>query len=320
MKICVYGASKKERPYFEEARARWGLQLELHEEKPCLESAHLARGCTCVSILSIPAPAPLLDAWHALGVRFLSTRTVGMDHIDLAHAKAIGMRVDNITYAPQTVADYTIMLILMSLRRVKRIEQKFARRDFSFDGVYGRNLEGRTVGVIGCGAIGTMLIRHLSGFGCRFLMYSRHEKEELRPYGRFVDLDTLLAQSDVVTLHLTLNAQTRHIIAAPQLARMKPDAVLVNTARGALIDTEALIAALREKRIGAAALDVLEQETGLYYYDCSKGPFSFPYLEELERFDNVILTPHLAWLSEEATAEMVFRSMESCRRFMNGGN
>ena len=173
--------------------------------------------------------------------------------------------------------------------------------------------------MVGCGAIGSMLIRHLSGFGCRFLMYSRQEKEELRPYGNFVDLDTLLSGSDVVTLHLTLNAQTRHIIGAPQLQRMKRDAILVNTARGGLIDTQALIQALRRQQIGGAALDVLEQESGWYYHDCSAIPLAFPELEELERFDNVILTPHLAWLSEEATAEMVYRSMESCRRFMNGG-
>lgn len=319
MKICVYGVSDKERPCFEEARREMGLQVELHREDPSLASAHLAQGCTCVSILSIPAPSALLDAWQAMGVRFLSTRTVGMDHIDLAHARAIGMAVDNITYAPQTVADYTIMLILMAMRQMKRVHQKFVRRDFSFAGVYGRNLEGRTVGVVGCGAIGSMLIRHLSGFGCRFLMYSRQEKEELRPYGSFVDLDTLLSGSDVVTLHLTLNAQTRHIIGAPQLQRMKRDAILVNTARGGLIDTQALIQALRRQQIGGAALDVLEQESGWYYHDCSAIPLAFPELEELERFDNVILTPHLAWLSEEATAEMVYRSMENCRRFMNGG-
>lgn len=163
MKICVYGVSDKERPCFEEAGREMGLQVELHREDPSLASAHLAQGCTCVSILSIPAPAALLDAWQAMGVRFLSTRTVGMDHIDLAHARAIGMAVDNITYAPQTVADYTIMLILMAMRQMKRVHQKFVRRDFSFAGVYGRNLEGRTVGVVGCGAIGSMLIRHLSG-------------------------------------------------------------------------------------------------------------------------------------------------------------
>ena len=324
MKICVYGVSDKERPCFEKARREMGLQVELHREDPSLASAHLAQGCTCVSILSIPAPAALLDAWQAMGVRFLSPRPVGMGRIGLAHARAIGRAVDNITYAPQTVADYTIMLILMAMRQMKRVHQKFVRRDFSFAGVYGRNLEGRTVGVVGCGAIGSMLIRHLSGFGCRILANDVYQNDAVRQYAEYVDLDTLYRESDIITIHTPLLPETTGMINREALAKMKDGVVLIDNARGELVDIDAIIEGVETEKIGALFMDAFPGETGIIHVphndDIIKTP-GMPYfkLKYLRSFVNVYHTPHMAFFTEEAAESMARYDIDSIPELLPNG-
>ena len=180
---------------------------------PTLENASLAAGCIGVSILGQGCiDAALLDAYHALGIRYLSTRTIGYDHIDLDHARSIGLRVCSASYAPNGVADFTVMMILMCLRHYKQALWRGQVNDFSLTGLQGREMKDLTIGIIGTGRIGAQVARNLSGFGCRILAYDLRHNPAVEPQVTYVDFDTLLAQSDVITLHMPLLDSNRHII------------------------------------------------------------------------------------------------------------
>lgn len=318
MKVFVYGFREEERVYFEECAKRYGIAYAACSKRPTLENAHLACGYPCISILSTPCDAALIESFRRKGVRFISTRTIGYDHIDLAAAKKVGMGIGNANYAPESVADYTIMLILMTLRKMKLIMKSTELQDYSFESVQGRNLKGKIVGVIGCGNIGTTLIRHLAGFECDILAYNRHIKPELLPYAQFCDLATLLKKSDIITLHLPLHEETYHIINQERIAMMKDGVILINTARGALIDNEALIKGIEKGKIQGAAFDVVEGETGIYYQKQKGRVLPSREMLLLNSYPNVILSPHMAFLTDDSNRDMVYHSMESCLAFMEG--
>lgn len=318
MKVFVYGYRKEEAAYFSACAKAMQLEIGTCAQRPTLENAQFCQGYECISVLSTPIDAALLQKLQEVGVRFLSTRTVGYDHIDLAYARKIGIHIGNATYASESVADYTIMLILMALRKMKLILQSAVSQDYSFDAVLGSNLKGKTLGVIGTGAIGQTLIRHIAGFGCRILAYNPHPRKEMEQYVTYVDLNTLYQNSDIITLHVPLNDATYHLLNEAAFARMKPGVIIVNTARGPLIDNTALIAAIESGKVGAAALDVVEGETGIYY-NRRKGKILKQHdMAVLNSFPNVLLTPHLAFLTDDSYRDMVTHSMKSCYLFMHG--
>lgn len=318
MKIFVYGYRNEEASYFQQCQKDFDLQLGYCYDKATLENAHLAQGYSCISILSTPMPKELIARFYQLGVRYISTRTVGYDHIDIEASKQIGMHVGNATYAPESVADYTIMLILMSLRKMKLIMKSAEVQDYSFDGVQGRNLKGKTLGVIGTGNIGQTLIRHIVGFDCKILAYNRHIKEEISDLVTYVDLDTLYKESDIITLHLPLTKENWHMIDRTAINKMKDGVLIINTSRGSLIDNEALIDAIETGKVAGAALDVVEGETGIYYNDKKATVLPQRNMAILNAFPNVILSPHMAFLTDDSNKDMVYHSMESCVAFMKG--
>lgn len=319
MDVFVYGCDKKEEPYIAWCRNHLHLAIESTPHRVTLDNVMDCKGASCISVLSTPLPAPVLEALYQIGVRFISTRTIGYDHIDLAACRRLGLHVSNVSYAAESVADYTIMLVLMSMRKMKLIMKSAEVQDYSFTQVTGRNLKERSVGVIGTGSIGTTFIQHLHGFGCRIYAYSRHPREELKDIVTYTDLDTLLQHSDVISLHLPLNEDTYHMIDADAISKMKDGVVLVNTARGGLIDNQALIAGLETGKIGAAALDVVEGESGIYYSSQKGKVLAAREMAILNSYPNVILSPHMAFLTEESTRDMVLHSMESCHAFLNEG-
>lgn len=252
---------------------------------------------------------PDLSALQKAGVRYLCTRSIGYDHIDIPDAGKLGITVENVTYPPDGVADYTLMLILMALRSAKSTLQHVENHDFRLPPVRGKELQRLTVGVVGAGHIGRAVIQRLRAFGCHILIY------DINVTADNVPLQELLTQSDVVTLHVPLNTATRHMIGKKQLAAMKQDAILVNTARGALVDTEALIAALESHRLGGAALDVLEEEEKAFYSDCSGKPLSHPFLSKLQEMPNVIVTPHTAYYTRHVLYDTVKKTLLNCITF-----
>lgn len=319
MKIFFYTLRPwDERPCAERLAAETGIAFDGCEAYPTLENAALAAGCDAVSMTPCDMGPDMVRRFHELGVKYLCCRSIGYDHVDRQTARELGMRVSNVDYPPRGVANFAIMLMMMSLRRVGHILKRGEVQDYSLQGKIGRDLSGCTVGVIGTGHIGRTVLEHLSGFGCRLLAYDLYPSQEAARWAEYVDFDTLCAESDVITLHTNATAQNHHLIDEAALAKMKNGVVIVNTARGSLIDSGALIAALESGRVGAAALDVLENENGLYYYNRAGDPIANPELALLRSFPNVLLTCHTAFYTDEDVESMVRGVFESAAAFAQG--
>ncbi|MDM8163146.1 D-isomer specific 2-hydroxyacid dehydrogenase family protein [Collinsella intestinalis] len=311
------------RPYDElgfmkELSQELGFEFGWTTEYPSLENAHLAEGATALSILTNPMTPELLDRYHDMGIRAIATRSIGYDHIDLTHAHNLGMRIGHAAYPPEGVANYAIMLMMMGLRRVKFILNQTAVQDFSLEGKLGRDISSCTVGVVGTGAIGACVIRHLTGFGCRILAADPYPKDELRDIATYVDLDTLLAESDVVTLHTPALPENIHMIGRNEFALMRPGTVLVNAGRGSLVDTAAMIDALESGHLGGAALDTIEHEDNLYYLDKSREILPNRDRALLMSFPNVIVSPHMAFYTHDDVQGMVYNSTKALLAFNRG--
>lgn len=314
MKLFVYGFREEERVYFDRYCEQYQISYNYCDERPMLDNAHLSKGYPCISILSTTINQTIIEEFAKNGVQFISTRTIGFEHIDQQATRLHHIRFGNVQYGAETVANYTVMLMMMALRKVKLIMQQAHVQNYSFAGLLGTNLHGKTIGIIGCGAIAQMLIHNLAGFDCKILVYSR--REHVISNVTFVSLDTLCKQSDVISLHLPLNEETHHILGEKEFSMMKQGVVVINTARGGLIDSNALIYAVEQHIVGAAALDVIEGEGGIYYNDCKAKIIPHHEMAILNSFPNVLLMPHMAWLSEEAVGEMVECSVKSCYAFM----
>lgn len=313
MKIFVYSYREfDEAEYFQKFSEEYNVELGVCTDAPTLENAHLAQGYEYVSIITSKIDRELMEKFHKMGVKMISTRTIGYDHVDTEAAKELGIHVSNVSYSPECVADYTIMLILMSIRKMKRIMQRAEINDFSLPGIQGRELPNFKVGVLGTGRIGQAVIRDLSGFGCEIYAYDKYETETVKEYARYADLDTIYRECDLITLHMPLLEDNFHLIDEEAISRMKDGVVIVNTARGGLIDTKALIRGIESGRIGAAGLDVIEDELGMYYYDRKSDVLSKQDLYILRGFPNVIVTPHMAFYTDQAVSDMVKHSIESC--------
>ncbi len=318
MKVLAYSCRPDEKDFFNQFAQKHGIEITLSEQDPEPETVELARGFDCISIITTAIDARLLQQFYQAGVRFISTRTAGYDHIDIKAAHKLGFKVSHVQYSASSVADYAIMLMLMLTRKIKTIFEQTNIQDYSLDALRGRELPHMTVGVAGTGKIGHTVIRHLSGFGCRLLAYDLYENEETKKYAPYVPLETLLAESDVLTLHMPSTAKNSHFINKDTIAAMKNGALLVNTARGSLVHTGDLIEAIRQKKLGGAALDVLEREEGIFYNDLTGQVVDVPELALLQSFPNVIVTPHIAFYTDQAVADMVEGSIMSCATFMQG--
>lgn len=318
MKILVYSYRADETIFIEKFSEKYQIEVKLCKEAPSIENAQLAAGFECISIITTPINEQLLERFYQLGVRFISTRTIGYDHIDVKKAKALGMHIGNVTYSPNSVADYTVMMILMSIRKMKAILDRSSVQDYSLKTFQGRQVHNLTVGVIGTGKIGQRVIKQLSGFECKLLAYDLYENEEVKQHAIYVTLESLLRNSDVITLHMPSTQDNYHIINKSSIDKMKNDVFIINTARGSLIDTDALIDAIESKKIGGAALDVIENESAIYYKDLKNEIIANRQLAILKSFPNVILTPHMAFYTDQAVSDMVENSFLSCVLFDEG--
>lgn len=319
MKMYVYSMRETdELPYFERFCRENDVEYAYTTQTPCMENLSLAAGYDIVNIITTVINTEMIDKWHELGVRCIATRTIGYDHIDYNYAKSLGMGVIHITYSPASVADYAIMMMLMGCRRIPYIMQKAQIQDYTLDGEIGIELPDATVGVIGTGRIGRTLIRHLSGFGCRLLAYDIYESDEVRDYAQYTDLDTIFRECDIITLHAPATQDNYHMIDAAAIEKMKRGVILINCARGSLIDTQALIDGIETGKVGFAGLDVIEQESGLYYFNRMGEPLNNPQLAILRSYANVLVTPHTAFYTEQAISDMVENSIVCAKAYING--
>lgn len=306
MKICAYEVREDEKKDFARMAEKLQVEIELHDEIPGPDTAALAEGCEGVTMLGMgKIDKELLDMWKSMSVQCISTRTIGYNHIDTDYAKEIGMQVCNAAYPPSGVAEFTLMLMLMCLRNYKQSLWRGQVNDFALQGLQGKEIGSMTVGVIGTGKIGAQVIKYLTGFGCRILAYDMYPNVALKDVVEYVELDELFAKADMITLHTPLLDSTYHLVNAETIAKMKDGVVLINCARGELMDTTALIEGIESGKIGALGLDVVEGERGIAHEDHRIDILSNQQMAYLRQFRNVTMTPHMAFYTDVAVSHMV---------------
>lgn len=317
MKIFAYCLREfDEKPMFDRLAGEFGAQYGYSAAYPEPDNVSLAQGYDAVSCTPCNMGADMLQRFYDVGVRYVATRSIGYDHIDLEKARQLGMGVCRVSYEPETVADYAIMLMLMCCRNMPHIMNRSLVQDYSLKGKMGKDISDCTVGIIGAGQIGCTVIRHLSGFGCRLLAYDLYPNPQAEGLAEYVSLEQLYAESDIITLHTPATAENYHLIDTGALSRMKDGVILINTARGSLVDTEALIEGLESGKIGHAALDVLEDEAGLYYANRMGDVIINRQMAILRAFPNVILSPHTAFYTEKVVWNMAYKTFKGVQDMM----
>lgn len=331
LKIVVFNPLPDEIGFFEQAAKDFDVQIDFVDKLLTLETAPLAAGYQVVITQPGRMDEPVIKTLTQGGVRLMQTMSVGIDHVDFEAAKKYGMLVNPASYSPHTVAEFTVMLMLMTLRYARAFLARYEAQDYRVGLFRGYELQGKTVGVYGAGSIGLVVARLIAAFGAKVLAYSPSrvgtqepahvaDKTERTAQGadtiEFVDLDRLLAESDILTLHARVNDETRFFFNKERIAKLKDGVVLINTARGELCDTGALIDALESGKIAAAGIDVLEKDRGIYLEDHPKEPVPHRNLAILKAMPNVVMFPHAAYYTQEAAFDYTYGSVEKAVKIM----
>lgn len=314
MKVCFFEVRDDEKGELERIKAQnAGLEVVCCGEALTKENLSLVQGAAGVSILAgTKLTRELLDQLKALGVTCASTRTIGRDHIDADYAKEIGVTIRSASYPPNAVADFTVMLMLIAVRKYKPALWRQQVNDFSLAGLQGKNLNELTVGIVGTGRIGQQVAKNLSGFGCKILAYDPYPRPELlQGIAEYTTLAELYRRADIITLHVPLVEENRRMIDANTLQQMKDGVILVNTARGELMDLDAVIHGIETQKLGAVAMDVFEHDIGIYHVDHRSDILVNPEMAYFRQFPNVILTQHMAFYTEESVNYMVRSSFQA---------
>ncbi len=315
--VAVFDTKPYDRDYLAVAAATAGLTCRFHEFRLDSDTVAIAGGADAACIfVNDRADRPVLEKLAALGVRHLALRCAGFNQVDLAAARSLGVSVTRVpAYSPHAVAEHTVALLLSLVRKIPRAHNRVRELNFSLAGLVGFDLHGKTAGIVGTGQIGRLTAQILRGFGMKVLASDPAPAAAWAAANGvdYVSLDELLPASDVVSLHLPLTPATHHMVNAAALARMKPGVVLLNTSRGRLVDTAALIVALKSGHIGGVALDVYEEEAGVFFEDLSGTVLADDELSRLLTFPNVLITSHQAFLTHEALSEIARVTAENIR-------
>ncbi|KAF3927932.1 hypothetical protein ABW20_dc0107738 [Dactylellina cionopaga] len=322
MKVAVFSAHKYDQAHLGKAKDLAGPEVVLayHDVPLSNKTVSLADGAdaVCVFVNDI-LDADVLEQLNSYGCKAVLLRCAGYNNVDLETATKLGFFVANVpSYSPESVAEYAVGLLQTLNRRIFTAHDRVRVGNFSLEGLLGVALHGKTVGLIGSGKIGICFARIMSGFGCKILAYDPFPNNDLLQYGKFTDLDSLLEQSDIVSLHCPLVKSTRHIINKETLAKMKAGAILVNVSRGGLIETDALIDSLKRKHLGGLAADVYEREGAVFYLDHSTDIIEDDALVRLISFPNVIITGHQAYFTVEALDEIAKATIDNLACFEKG--
>ncbi len=314
MKIAFFDAKPYDKPSFDRYGQEQGIAFKYFETKLNEDTVDLAHGYDGVCVfVNDTVNAAVIDRLHEMGVQFVALRCAGFNNVDVKHAygKIHILRVP--AYSPYAVAEHTMALLLTSIRRIHKAYIRTKDFNFSLSGLTGFDLHGKTVGVIGVGRIGRVFIDICRGFGMKILAYDRRSPSGERTEDgiRYVTLDELFAGSDIISLHCPLTEETHHIIDAKALEKCKRGVVILNTSRGALVDAEALVSAIKSRQVGAACLDVYEEESDLFFEDNSGHILEDDTLARLISMPNVIVTSHQAFLTEEALENIAQTTVEN---------
>ena len=321
MKIAIYSTKSYDRKYIELINAKYNFDLEFFDFMLNESTARLAEHCEVVCIfVNDNGSRKVLEKLARLGVKIVALRCAGFNNVDLKAAQELGIQVVRVpAYSPEAVAEHTIGLMMTLNRRIHRAYQRTREANFSLEGLIGFNMHGRTVGVIGTGKIGIAVMRILKGFGMNILAYDPFKNpvvEELG--GQYVELDELYAKSHVITLHCPATPGNYHLLNREAFAKMKDGVMIVNTSRGSLIDTQAAIDALKQRKIGALGMDVYENERDLFFEDKSNEVIQDDIFRRLSSCHNVLLTGHQAFLTEEALTNIADVTLSNVYKLKSG--
>lgn len=325
MKIAAYEVRPDERPIIEGMCREYGIELVSTPANLDLTTVDMAEGADGVTTLGQSDYCnEVIDKLSDFGVKVLAARCVGFDHMNRFYAREKGMHVCHGSYAANGVAEYTVMAILMCIRNYKKAYKNTDDNDFTLKGKMGRELRSLTVGVMGSGKIGRTVIELLSSFGCRIIAYDVFQNEETKKYATYVDLDTLYAESDVITLHMPLLEDTKGMINKDAVSKMKDGVVIINNARGELCDVDALIEGVESEKIGALFMDAFPGEVGIIHVGHDADIIrtdGMPYfkLKYLRSFVNVYHTPHMAFFTQEAAESMARCGVDAIYELMTKG-
>lgn len=323
MKTAVFSAHKFEWNYLHDAN-NGKHELKLLETCLSADTAELAVGCEAASIfVSDDASAVVLEKLKAAGVKFLALRSAGFNHVNLEKAKELGIRVARVPeYSPYSVAEHTVALMLGLNRKLIRAHNRVMEQNFSLDGLVGFDMHGKAVGIIGTGKIVSVVAKILFGFGCKLLAVDSLKNESLIKQFNLVytDCGTLCRESDIISLHLPLTIESKYIINQMCISVMKNGVMLVNTSSGGLVDTKAVIAALKIGKIGYFGMDVYEEEEGLFFEDHSEDILQDDTIARLMIFKNVIITSHQAFLTDSALKNIASATIHNLDSFSDSSN
>lgn len=319
MKIAFFDAHDFEMPIFEEANKSHKHDIQFFNTKLSPKTAALAKNFSAVcAFVNDDLGAETLQLLKAGGTKLIALRCAGFNHVDLKAAADAGITLVRVPeYSPYSVAEHSVALILTLNRKTHRAFNRVREGNFSLSGLVGFDLKGKTVGVIGTGKIGQVFAKIMRGFGCQVMLYDLNHDEAFAKEidGKYVPLDELFKTSDIISLHVPLNPATRYIINEKAISQMKDGVMLINTGRGALIDTKALINNLKSGKVGSAGLDVYEEEAGIFFSDRSCQILSDDVLARLMTFPNVVITGHQAFLTNEALTNIADTTLSNISDF-----
>ncbi|WP_219063942.1 2-hydroxyacid dehydrogenase [Pseudomonas sp. UMAB-08] len=321
MRTLLFSSQNYDRDSFLAARLPGGVDLHFQPARLNLDTVALANHYPVVcAFINDDLSAPVLEQLAAGGTRLIALRSAGYNHVNLATAHALGLKVVRVpAYSPHAVAEHAVALILALNRHLHRAYNRTRDGDFTLHGLTGFDLVGKTVGVVGTGQIGATFARIMSGFGCTLLAHDPYPNPQVEALGaRYLSLPDLLAQAQIISLHCPLTAHSKHLINSASLAQMQPGAMLINTGRGALVDTPALIEALKSGQLGYLGLDVYEEEAQLFFEDRSDLPLQDDVLARLLTFPNVIITAHQAFLTREALGAIAQTTLDNIAAWAEG--
>ncbi|MDR3190803.1 MAG: D-2-hydroxyacid dehydrogenase [Lactobacillaceae bacterium] len=321
MKIFAYFVRDDEIEYFDNwAKQHPEVEVEYTSEILTLDNVARAKGADVINTMLMPVTAEIIAELSSYGINIITTKNVGTDNIDFDAARKYGFKISNVpSYSPNAIAEHAVMQILRSLRQAKVVDARILTHDLRWAPTIGRELRMQTVGVIGTGNIGRVVIQILQGFGAKVVAYDLYRNADIETQGLYVDsLEELYRQADVISLHVPGVPANDRMINADTIALMKDRAVLVNVSRGNLVDTNAVLAALDSGKLAAFALDAYEAETGVFNADWRDRPFPDARLAAMLERQDILVTPHSAFYTDKAVEEMVTKSLDNGLLYMQG--
>lgn len=321
MKVAVFSTKAYDRRFLDAANAGGKHNLDYFEERLNAHTAPLAAGSEAACLfVNDQADAASLEALAEGGCRLLALRSAGFNHVDLPRAGELGMTVLRVpSYSPHSVAEHALALIMCLNRKIHRAYNRAREGNFSLEGLMGRDIHGSVAGIIGTGKIGRILGKTLTGMGCRVLGYDVHPNEEFeRDGGRYAGLEEVLGASDIVSLHCPLTPETHYLINDQSIERMKWGVMLINTSRGGLVDTMAILKGLKAGKIGSVGLDVYEQEEDLFFENLSETIIQDDLFQRMLTFPNVLITGHQAFFTENAMEAIARTTVGNLTAFERG--